>query len=665
MTRNLVEKITILKGPILVLGASGFIGANLFRTLLENRNDVFGTTSSLPNWRLEGIDESRIIEGDLLDEKNLAEVLDSVKPRTIFNCIAYGAYSFQNNVDLIYKTNITFVMHLIQACETRNIDCLIHAGSSSEYGDFASGPLEDEACRANSHYAVTKSAAANLIYYYGKKKGMKAANLRFYSVYGPYEDSSRLIPKVVLNGISKKFSEFTNPEISRDFIYVDDACEAFIDAAVNLAPNNYGESFNIGSGVKTTIGDIAALSKKLYEISGEPQFNYPARKWDVSNWFANPKKAAETLGWKAQINLADGLQKMTNWVKENLEIYSHSASTKNPLDEIDHAHSISAIIACYKDAQAIPEMYERITLVMKKLKIDYEIIFVNDCSPDNSEEIIREISRRDSHVIGISHSRNFGSQAAFKSGLDLSTKNGCVLMDGDLQDPPEMIEQFLEQWKKGFEVVYGRRVNRDAPIYMKIFYKLFYRIFAKFSYIAIPKDAGDFSLMDKKVVECILHFPERDLFLRGVRAYAGFKQTGVDYVRPERKFGHTTNNLFKNLGWAKKGIFSYSYVPLNMLSAFGWLMLFCSVVMMSVQILMKYFFPESSPHGVTTTLILVTFFGSLNLFAISIIGEYIAKIFEEVKRRPHFIRKAIIRRGSFSEIRNKSNIFGKDESEYR
>lgn len=660
MIKFLAEKIITLKGPILVLGASGFVGANLLRMLLAHRNDVFGTVSHLPSWRLEGVDVANIIEGDLLAKENLENLLNRVKPKTVFNCAAYGAYSFQNDLDLIYKTNVTFATQLLEACFERNIDCFIQAGSSSEYGDDAAGPTEDKALNANSHYAVTKATTANLIYYYGKKKGMKAANLRLYSVYGPFEDSSRLMPKVILRGLEKQFSEFTNPEISRDFIYVDDACEAFIDTAFKLSPKNYGDSFNIGSGIKTTIGDIAKISKEIFEIAGEPQFNYPAHKWDVSDWYSNPKKAEEILGWKAKINLREGLQKMTNWVKQNLENYSKPHATKRPLDDLDRKYSISAIIACYKDAQAIPEMHERITKVMQKLKIDYEIIFVNDCSPDNSEEIIAEISKRDWRVMGISHSRNFGSQAAFKSGLDLASKNGCVLMDGDLQDPPELIEEFLQKWKEGFEVVYGRRIKRDAPFYMQIFYKIFYQIFAAFSYINIPKDAGDFALMDKKVVEVLLRFTERDLFLRGLRAYAGFKQTGVDYIRPERKFGHTTNNIFKNIGWAKKGIFSFSYVPLNILSAFGWVMLFLSGILMAVQILLKYLAPESSPHGVTTTLILVTFFGSLNLFAVSILGEYIAKIFEEVKGRPHFVRKNLVRRGNVEMISGLKNIFGKN-----
>src|SRR5205823_5782508 len=221
---------------------------------------------------------------------------------------------------------------------------------------------------------------------------------------------------------------------------------------------------------------------------------------------------------------------------------------------LDAKHSVSAIVACYKDGQAIPIMYERLKRTFDDLKIDYEIIFVNDNSPDDSEEVVREISARDRHVIGISHSRNFGSQSAFRSGMEIASKNACVLLDGDLQDPPELIEAFVEKWREGYDVVYGRRVKREAPLLMQVGYKLFYRLFDRFSYLSIPHDAGDFALMDKRVVQCLLQFPERDLFLRGVRAFVGFRQTGVDYVRPERMFGRTTNSLARNIGWAKKGI---------------------------------------------------------------------------------------------------------------
>jgi dolichol-phosphate mannosyltransferase len=299
-------------------------------------------------------------------------------------------------------------------------------------------------------------------------------------------------------------------------------------------------------------------------------------------------------------------------------------------------------------------MYERLKATFTKINIDFEIIFVNDCSPDDTEEVIRSISGNDRRVIGISHSRNFGSQAAFRSGMEIASKNSCVLLDGDLQDPPELIEQFVAKWRDGFDVIYGRRVKREATPFMQFAYKAFYRVFDYFSYIRIPHDAGDFSLMDRRVFQSLLLFPERDLFLRGVRAFAGFKQTGVDYVRPQRMFGVTTNSLLKNLDWAKKGILSFSNTPLNMMTFAGVGLLVLTGLAASLQIIGRLLFPQRVPPGVTTILVFIMFFGSLNFLGLSVLGEYLAKVFEEVKGRPHFIRRTVVRDG---EVRHATNTY--------
>lgn len=306
---------------------------------------------------------------------------------------------------------------------------------------------------------------------------------------------------------------------------------------------------------------------------------------------------------------------------------------------------ISAIIACYKDEQAVPNMYQRLTDVFTKIRVDYEIIFVNDGSPDNAERVLNELVEKDGHVIAVHHSRNFGSQMAFTSGMDIATGDAIVFLDGDLQDPPELIEAFYQKWQEGYDVVYGVRTKREAPLLMQIAYKLFYRIFHKMSYIRIPLDAGDFSLIDKKVVEHMKQFPERDRFLRGLRAWVGFKQTGVSYARPERMFGKTTNSFLRNFNWATKGIFSFSYIPLDIITLFSFIVFLLSLLGIVVQIILKFLFPDH-PQGFTTVLVVILFIGAVQLLSLSILGQYIGKIFEEVKQRPKYIVKNIFRKTS-------------------
>lgn len=638
----LQEKIHKLPGPILILGASGFVGANLFHTIFAVRNDVFGVSTSPRPWRLANVPNEQIIVSDLLIGSNLILLLDTVRPQIIFDCIAYGAYPFEVQEERIYQTNFNLVIRILLELKNRRIHRYVHSGSSSEYGSHGAAPDEDSPCWPNSHYAVSKVAAANAIFFMGQHHALPCVNLRFYSIYGPWEDPSRLIPTLISKGIKGELPPFVHPDISRDFIYIDDACEAFFDAALNLETSHYGHSFNIGSGRCTTIREVADLSKKLFDINDMPHFSMPNRSWDITDWYANPSRAKEVLKWSSRISFEEGLKRTIAWYRQLPEEKIHPQSSKNR--EAD-PFSVSVIVACYKDAQAIPHMYKRLTDVFQKIGSDYEIIFVNDCSPDHCEEVIREISQRDFRVTGISHSRNFGSQAAFRSGMEMARKNACVLMDGDLQDPPELIEQFVEKWREGYDVVYGRRVKRVAPWYMQIAYKVFYRVFAHFSYMKIPHDAGDFSLIDRRVVTAMLRFQERDLFLRGVRAFVGFRQIGVDHTRPERMFGRTTNNFFANMEWAKKGLISFSNFPLSLLSSISWSLFFFVILLIIYQVSSKLFFGNSTPRGITTLMLLILFFGSATLLAVSLVGEYVSKIFNESKQRPLFIRSALIRRG--------------------
>jgi dolichol-phosphate mannosyltransferase len=317
---------------------------------------------------------------------------------------------------------------------------------------------------------------------------------------------------------------------------------------------------------------------------------------------------------------------------------------------------ISCIIACYKDEQAIPIMYERIVSTFNKIESEYEIIFVNDSSPDQSLEAILELSAKDSNVIGINHRRNFGSQSAFLSGMKVSTGDAVVLMDGDLQDPPELIEEFFKKWQEGSNVVYGVRNKREVSFITQFLYKSFYKIFNKVASFKVPVDAGDFSLIDRESVNEILNFTEFDIFLRAIRAYIGGKQIGVPYFRPERMFGKSTNNFLKNIGWATKGILSVSRVPLTLVSFIG-AVLFLIGLITSIVFLFLFSLGrvEIGLEIVILAIILNISIGLISLVSIAAIGEYVGRILEETKHRPRYLVASYIKNGEIMKKLSRSD----------
>jgi polyisoprenyl-phosphate glycosyltransferase len=309
------------------------------------------------------------------------------------------------------------------------------------------------------------------------------------------------------------------------------------------------------------------------------------------------------------------------------------------------SRKLSAVIACYRDAPAVPQMHERLTEVFTKLGVDYEIVFVNDASPDDAHEVLAALAARDPHVVVITHTRNFGSQSAFTSGMAVATGDAVVLLDGDLQDPPELIEQFHAKWLEGYDVVYGVRVKRETTRFMRISYKLFYRVFQRVAYVRVPVDAGDFSLIDRRVVDALKALPEHNRFVRGLRAWVGFRQTGVPYVRPERPFGRSTNSLLRNLGWARKAVISFSYAPLDVITWLAFTIVVVSTLGAVAEVVLRLVDPSAAPRGITTLLVVVLFLGGIQLLCLSIIGSYLAGVYEEVKRRPSYIVDSITKGG--------------------
>ncbi|MEI6696618.1 MAG: NAD-dependent epimerase/dehydratase family protein [Bacteroidota bacterium] len=635
-----IEEAKKLSGPILIVGASGFIGANLFFSLSQIRNDVYACSRNpQKSWRLSGVESKRLLNTDITNYDHVKKTINDLRPQTVFNLSAYGAYARQADTKKIHQTNYFGTLNLLLALSENGYSSFVQAGSSSEYGLNCNFSDETSELIPNSDYAVTKVSAGYLIKYYGRVLGFPCVNMRLYSVYGPWEERDRLIPTLIQNGLNGRYPNLVNKEISRDFIYIDDCTSALVKAATIACRNDPGVSLNIASGIKTTLENAAYVAKSIFSIKENPVFGSMAnRKWDLSQWYGNPELAKKSIGWQFKTNFEDGLRLTAAWER--------AAETKLryvsvPLKE----KKISAIIACYKDEQSIPVLFERLTSVFRESTYDYEIIFVNDCSPFKDESVIYQLCMQDNHVIGISHSRNFGSQSAFISGMEIATGDAVVVLDGDGQDPPEIIKDFISKWEEGYDIVYGKRIKRKAPYYMQVLYKGFYRIFKKLSDIEMPVDAGDFSLIDRKAVGYLLNFPEKDIFLRGLRAWIGFKQVGVPYVRPERLFGRTTNSFLKNIWWAKKGIFSFSTKPLQYIQAIG-VGVFIATLGLSIYYTINYFInPPQGAKGIPTIIFLVLGLGGIQLISLSILGDYIGKIIEEVKNRPKFIRTKIFFNG--------------------
>lgn len=298
---------------------------------------------------------------------------------------------------------------------------------------------------------------------------------------------------------------------------------------------------------------------------------------------------------------------------------------------------LSVIIPSYNEERNVGIMHERLTKTLSEITDSYEMIFVNDCSKDQTLLRIKELAERDSHVKYLSFSRNFGHQIAVSAGLDFCTGEAVVIIDGDLQDPPELITQMYERYKEGYKVVYAKRKTREGETWFKkATAKIFYRLLASMTSIDIPVDVGDFRLIDRVIVEHLRNMPEKSKYIRGQIAWIGYKQTFVEYHRDARLYGTTNYPLKKMLRFALDGITAFSDKPLKIASGLG---IFSAIVSLLalVYALISHFCFHATITGWTSLILSVLFIGGVQLITIGIIGEYIARINNDVRNRPLYI----------------------------
>lgn len=302
---------------VIVTGATGFVGANLARRLLRDGHEVhLLVRPQYAAWRIEEIRAHvQLHEVNFLDVPALERTVSGIAADRVFHLAAHGAYSWQTDVARIMHTNFLATVNLVQACLKPGFEAFVNTGSSSEYGFKDHAPAENEWLEPNSYYAVGKAAATLFCRYTAQSRDANISTVRLYSAYGPYEDAGRLIPTLLVRGLEGEWPPLVNPDTARDYLYVDDASEAYVLAAAQ-PPAEPGPVYNVGTGVQTTLREVVALAGRLLAIEAQPQWgSMPGRQWDTSVWVADNRKISEELGWRWHTSVAEGMERTLAWLR--------------------------------------------------------------------------------------------------------------------------------------------------------------------------------------------------------------------------------------------------------------------------------------------------------------------------------------------------------------
>jgi polyisoprenyl-phosphate glycosyltransferase len=308
----------------------------------------------------------------------------------------------------------------------------------------------------------------------------------------------------------------------------------------------------------------------------------------------------------------------------------------------EHQPELSVVIPVFNEEENITVLHSRLTAVLEDTHIDYEIIFVDDGSNDDSLNQLQNLSVKDNRVLVVELARNFGHQIAITAGLDFARGQAVAVIDADLQDPPEVLPEFIAKWRKGYDVIYAIREQRKERWFKRSSYALFYRLLRRVANIDIPLDSGDFCVMDRRVVELLKSMPERSRFIRGIRSWVGLNQVGVPFERHARYAGQSKYTFGRLILLALDGLISFSYVPLRFITFLGLGVSYLSIFL-AVFYFVKKLLYGLSPPGFATLVVSIFFLAGIQLITMGVIGEYVGRIFEEAKRRPLYVLRRATR----------------------
>ena len=613
---------------VLVTGASGFIGRRLTERLVANGHDVHAVVHMDDSIGASG-QSSGTLTKQYYDggTASIVSILDTVRPDVVYHlAVHFVAEHASGDISRLVESNIAFGTQLLEAMSLSGVTNLVNAGTSWQHGD-------ESADRPSALYAATKQAFESLVKYYVDRAGLHAVTLKLFDTYGPDDPRQKIVPLLLRLGEDMTPLDMSPGEQHLNLVYIDDVVNAFIHAGELLVSREISgyKDFAVRSDSTVSLKELVVRFETLCD------------KKLLINWGGRPYRAREIMtpwkgdvlpGWQAEVSLEDGLRR-------TIESYEADRGKLSSQQQVN----LSFVIPCFNEADSIPILCQRmVDSISSHNYIKYDIIIVENGSTDGSAEIIRDLHKNNPRIKMVRLSRNFGYQGAITAGLQHASGEWVAVLDGDLQDPPELIVNFLEKALEGFDVVYGVKTKRKGSRFKNFLYKTFYYCFSFLAEIEMPKHAGEFCVMHRRVVDIINDMPERQRFIRGLRTWTGFRQTGYSYTREERAHGKSKFSLSGMFGLGIDGILSFSSFPLRITILFGFITVMVSMLLGVVQGIMKALkwldimdITTLLPPGLTQTNLVMSFLFGVTITCLGVVGEYVGRIYNEVKQRPTFI----------------------------
>lgn len=665
---------------VLVTGGAGYIGSHVCKALANTGMTpvAFDNLSTGHRWAVKW---GPLFVGDVGSAADLDKALTKYNPIAAIH-LAGSAIASESVTDpgKYYQNNVLTSLCLLDALRRHGVGLLVFSSSCAVYGAPEIEAIDEKtALNPINPYGRSKLIVEDALRDFGRAYDFRSVALRYFNAAGADHDAeigevhdpeTHAIPNALraASGEIPYFelfgTDYESPDGTcvRDYIHVTDLANAHIAALTYLREGGKSIALNLGGGKGCSVKEILSAVERTTGIDVAVRES-PRRPGDAAVLVADPKLASDVLRFTPEYTDIDTIVETAwRWHQSfTLRNSRHEAArsledTIRPSSQVQGdlktrrsgAVDLSVVVPCFNERDVIKITHARLCDVLGRIEnIRLEIIYVDDGSNDGTDQIVRELVDSGTNAKLICLSRNFGHQPAISAGLANSNGDVVAVMDADLQDPPETVVEMLEKWREGFDIVYGVRAQRKESTVKRLAYSWYYRMWRALSNVEIPLDAGDFSLMDRRVVELLNNLPEKNRFLRGLRAWSGFRQIGLTYERRAREAGQSKYSVFKLLRLAFDGIFNFSTTPLTGVFFTGLITAALSsigLVLIFIQRIFNISIFGVSPGdipGFALLALIILFLGGIQIFSIGIVGEYVGRIYQEVKGRPSYIIRSV------------------------